>query len=67
MSMARALGMDVVAEGWKKAIRRRFSKTLGCEYAQGYLYGKPVASEDAEKLIALPTGNRPLHWPPCDS
>ncbi len=53
MSMARALGMDVVAEGVEESDQASVLKTLGCEYAQGYLYGKPVASEDAEKLIAL--------------
>jgi predicted signal transduction protein with EAL and GGDEF domain len=51
LAMARALGMDVVAEGVEESAQADALKKLGCEFAQGYFYGKPVTSEDAQRLI----------------
>ncbi|PSB16493.1 PAS domain S-box protein [Phormidesmis priestleyi ULC007] len=45
------LGMDVVAEGVETTKQLAQLKALKCEYAQGYLFSKPVCSADAEKLI----------------
>jgi len=52
LSIARALGMTVTAEGVETAIQRDFLKALGCDNAQGYLFGKPVAFEDLAEIIA---------------
>ncbi|TVT45301.1 MAG: EAL domain-containing protein [Denitromonas halophila] len=42
MSLARDLGMAVVAEGVETAAQRDFLVAGGCRILQGYFYGKPV-------------------------
>jgi diguanylate cyclase len=42
LSMARALGLTVVAEGVETPAQFEALKTLGCALAQGYLFGKPM-------------------------
>ena len=42
LALARALGMDVVAEGIETEEQRAALIELGCEYGQGYLLGRPA-------------------------
>ena len=42
VSMAKALGADLVAEGVERAEERDCLAELGCDYAQGYLIGRPA-------------------------
>jgi diguanylate cyclase (GGDEF)-like protein len=49
--IAHSLGIDVTAEGVETPEQYEVLKTIGCEYAQGYLFAKPVCREDAIKLI----------------
>ncbi|MGH8041431.1 MAG: EAL domain-containing protein [Rudaea sp.] len=51
VGMAGALGCDIVAEGVETPAQLAQLKVLGCEYAQGWLVGKPVSVDDA--LAAL--------------
>lgn len=46
-AMAHGLGMDCIAEGIEDSNDERALKALGCKYGQGYLFGKPMAFEDA--------------------
>lgn len=58
LSMARALGMDVIAEGVEENEQVLALKALGCSFAQGYFFSKPVSPADAGELIArLVTGD----------
>jgi diguanylate cyclase (GGDEF)-like protein len=41
LAMAHAMGHQVVAEGVETAVQRDWLRTLGCDLAQGYLYGAP--------------------------
>jgi diguanylate cyclase (GGDEF)-like protein len=52
LSIARALGMSVTAEGVETAIQKDFLKALGCDSAQGFFFGKPVPFEQLAKLLA---------------
>jgi EAL domain-containing protein (putative c-di-GMP-specific phosphodiesterase class I) len=42
VAMAKALGADLVAEGVEHAEERARLDQLGCDYAQGYLIGRPA-------------------------
>jgi EAL domain-containing protein (putative c-di-GMP-specific phosphodiesterase class I) len=46
VSMGRALGMKVVAEGVETELQHRFLKVTGVHIMQGYLFGKPGALAD---------------------
>ena len=51
LSIARALGMTVTAEGVETVIQKDFLKALGCDNAQGYLFGKPVPFEELAEIM----------------
>jgi diguanylate cyclase (GGDEF)-like protein/PAS domain S-box-containing protein len=53
VSLAHNLGMDIIAEGVETAQQLAQLKALGCEYAQGYYFGKPTDRETAWSLIPL--------------
>lgn len=53
ISMAHSLGLQVVAEGVEEQYQADYLSTLGCEYLQGYLFGKPVS--EAEILTFFKT------------
>ena len=54
VSLARALNLEVVAEGVETPDQARHLIALGCEFAQGYLYSRPVPAGDARQLIGAP-------------
>ena len=47
MGMAKALNLSVVAEGVETTVQRDVLRALGCTYAQGWLYGRPMLPDDA--------------------
>lgn len=53
-ALAGGLGLAVVAEGVETEREADLLKTMGCEVAQGYLYGRPQSSADLLSLIAKP-------------
>ena len=55
IALAHDLGMEVVAEGAETDSDAVELYQLGCEYAQGYVFGEPMSAEAARQLL---TGNR---------
>ena len=51
ISLAHDLGMDVVAEGAETDSDAVELYQLGCEYAQGYVFGEPMTAEAASALL----------------
>jgi diguanylate cyclase (GGDEF)-like protein len=47
------LGLDVVAEGVETQGQQEFLSAIGCRFAQGFLFGRPVSAEDAERMLLL--------------
>ena len=52
VSMAKSLGLRLIAEGVETQAQFEFLHSLGCDTAQGYLFSKPVpASEFAQLML----------------
>jgi diguanylate cyclase (GGDEF)-like protein/PAS domain S-box-containing protein len=51
IAMAHDLGMDVVAEGAETDSDAVELYQLGCEYAQGFVFGEPMTAEAARKIL----------------
>jgi EAL domain-containing protein (putative c-di-GMP-specific phosphodiesterase class I) len=49
--MAHELGMKVVAEGVETAQQRDLLAAAGCDYAQGYLFSRPVSAAEFEVFL----------------
>jgi EAL domain-containing protein (putative c-di-GMP-specific phosphodiesterase class I) len=54
ISMGKALGLTVVAEGVETLEQEEFLRDHACDEIQGFLFSKPVAPEDIAALLRLP-------------
>ncbi len=61
MSLARSLGMEVIAEGVETAGQVARLRALGCDYCQGYFFSRPLSAEIAGSRLKLPH-----HSPPAE-
>ncbi|MBZ8133445.1 EAL domain-containing protein [Afifella sp. IM 167] len=57
VNLAHELGMDVIAEGAESETDVGELVQLGCEFVQGYLYGRPISSQMAHQMAKA---SRPL-------
>ena len=53
------MGLRACAEGVENEECLRLLRALGCNYAQGYLFSKPVP---ADELVAVLTQVSGRHW-----
>jgi diguanylate cyclase (GGDEF)-like protein/PAS domain S-box-containing protein len=54
IALAHDLGMEVVAEGAETDSDAVELYQLGCEFAQGYVFGEPMTAEAARQLLTSP-------------
>jgi len=54
IDLARAMGMDVVAEGIETVEQYRLLRGMGCRYGQGFLFARPMSAEAVTQLLRLP-------------
>jgi EAL domain-containing protein (putative c-di-GMP-specific phosphodiesterase class I) len=52
MALAGSLGLAVVAEGVETEAQLELLRRRGCEYAQGYLFARPIGGEAVAALLA---------------
>ncbi len=52
VTLAENLHLEVVAEGIETEEQLRQLQSLGCQFGQGFLFSKPVAVAQAEKLLS---------------
>ncbi len=52
IAMGHALGMTIVGEGVETEAQWEFLKREGCDFAQGYLLGRPAAAQAVGDLLA---------------
>ncbi len=55
IGIARALRLEVVAEGVETLEQQTFLRTHGCKEAQGFLYSRPIPPEEVAVLVRKPS------------
>ena len=54
VSLAKELGLDVIAEGVETARQLVQLRELGCQFAQGYYFSRPLTAEAASAMLEAP-------------
>ncbi|MFT3956124.1 MAG: EAL domain-containing protein [Piscinibacter sp.] len=57
VDVARRFGLDVVAEGVETALQRSRLESLGVNYMQGYLFGRPMPADEFVAWLGLRDGS----------
>ncbi|MFZ5876708.1 MAG: bifunctional diguanylate cyclase/phosphodiesterase [Nitrospirota bacterium] len=52
VSLAHSLRLQVIAEGVETATQAEFLRSLGCDFAQGYFYSRPLPADAVESLMS---------------
>ena len=58
VSMIKSLGSCVVAEGVETQEQVEFLRSIGCDLAQGYLFSRPLPTDEFEKLFKKEEANK---------
>lgn len=66
IELAHALDLKVVAEGIETEDTYELLKQRGCDYAQGYYFGRPIDAQRAMKLLKSTGDNNSLLLPPTN-
>jgi diguanylate cyclase (GGDEF)-like protein/PAS domain S-box-containing protein len=53
VALAQELGKEVIAEGVEVTEDAGFLRSIGCEFAQGFYYGEPMAERDVLQLLKV--------------
>jgi EAL domain-containing protein (putative c-di-GMP-specific phosphodiesterase class I) len=51
ISIGHTLDLKVISEGVESYEQVNILKSIGCDYIQGYVWGRPMPLEDADKLV----------------
>jgi diguanylate cyclase (GGDEF)-like protein/PAS domain S-box-containing protein len=58
VNLARGLRLTLIAEGVETGEQLEVLRRLGCEYGQGYLFGRPIDAKGMETLLSAEQGAR---------
>ena len=53
LSVAKTVGLNVVAEGIEEEEQLQVLKDLGCEKGQGYYFSKPTLASECESFMTV--------------
>jgi EAL domain-containing protein (putative c-di-GMP-specific phosphodiesterase class I) len=53
VTLAKALGLSVIAEGVETLAQQEFLLALGCVEAQGFRFSKPLDAESITRVLAV--------------
>ncbi len=59
VELGRSLGLRLIAEGVETVEQLASLEQIGCEFAQGFLWSRPVPAEQATELLRQPIANSP--------
>ena len=51
VSMAKGLGLHSIAEGVETEVQAGLLRDMGCNFAQGYLFNKPLSAEEFKNIL----------------
>ena len=51
ISIGHIMNFDVISEGVEQDDQLETLKSIGCDYIQGFIWGRPLSPEDAEDLV----------------
>ena len=54
--IAKSKKIETIAEGIENSVQESILRKAGCNYAQGYLYGKPMPPQEIQKLFEKYSG-----------
>ena len=60
ITMIKSLGMSVLAEGVESKIEHDILKDLDCDMIQGFLYDKPLSTQEFEKRLKIKNYNQEI-------
>lgn len=55
IKIAKSMDMETIAEGVEYQAQADILEEMGCDYIQGYLYGKPVPPDEFQKCLEINT------------
>ena len=64
ISIARGLGLHLIAEGVETDVQARYLKANGCLTMQGYLYHRPIALSNFMDLLRVQDAGASAHPAP---
>jgi diguanylate cyclase (GGDEF)-like protein/PAS domain S-box-containing protein len=57
IGIGKSLGMSIVAEGIESGAHAKVAKELGCDYLQGYFFGKPMPAHELQNRLSRSKGH----------
>lgn len=63
VALCKILGKKVIAVSVERSVQENQVREIGCDTAQGYLYGKPMAASEVQKFYStlVPTGEQRIN------